>query len=168
MERFQLLKAPTCLNFFKHKVQEPVPDTFSEYKSALYPRPRPDNRPGQPHKKPVESSFTRHVPSSEDITMHITIDSENIGALRRAAMTCGEALSSIRVQPIPKTKRINVWLYIHPSVLDKIMGAIMRTISNAQFGQFKKYGHAAFIDGTHGRSFNRKYSFMEEASWPED
>ena len=166
MDRFQLLKAPSFLNFFKHKIQEPVPDNLSAYRSALYPRP--DNRHGQQTKKPVESGLARHVPSSEDITMHITIDSENISALRRAAMTCGEALLSIRVQPIPKTKRINVWLYIHPSVLDKIMGAIMRTISSAQFGQFKKYRHAVFIDDTHRQSFNRKYSFMEEASWPED
>jgi hypothetical protein len=153
MDSFQLLKAPAFLNFFKHKVQEPVPDKLSTCRSALNSRP---------------NGLTRNVRANDDVTMHITIDSENVSALRRVAMTCGEALSSIRVQPIPKSKRINVWLCLDPSVLDKIMGAIMRTISSAQFGQFKKNPRAVFLDDINRRSFNRKYSFMEEASWPED
>jgi hypothetical protein len=165
MDSFQLLKAAAFPNFFKHKVQEPVPDKLPTYRSALYSRL--NNRADNQYKAPVDSDSARNAPSSDDVTMHITIDSENISALRRVAMTCGEALSSICVQPIPKSKRINVWLRIHSSALDKLMDAIMRTISCAQFGQFKTYRHTVFSDDSHRRSFDRKYSFMEEASWPE-
>jgi hypothetical protein len=165
MDSFQLLKATAFPNFFKHKVQEPVPDKLPTYRSALYSRL--NNRADDKYAEPGESNPTRNALSNDDVTMHITIDSGNISALRRVAMTYGEALSSIRVQPIPKSKRINVWLRIDSSALDKLMDAIMRTLSCAQFGQFKKNRHAGSSDDSYRRSVDRKFSFMEEASWPE-
>jgi hypothetical protein len=74
------------------------------------------------------------------VTMHIAIDASDVSQLRQLAATvCGDKLSSIRVQPISKAKRMNIWLSLKydANLLDIVMTAIMRRLSSAQFGHFE-------------------------------
>jgi hypothetical protein len=185
MDRFPLLQASAFLAlrpFFKHEVQEPVPDQpvqFPSFKSRLHSdtgdsarkqsedKQTEDKRPEDTLNKPVRHSRAHRAPSNDALMMHLTIDAENVSRLRRVAMTCGEALSSMRVQPIPKTKRLNVWLCLSAGSVEQIMQKIMQTLPCAQFGRFKKEAPSTSGDPVR-RSFNRECRVMDEASWPTD
>lgn len=78
------------------------------------------------------------TPTTHSVTMHITIDAANVTPLRQLAVTiCGDSLSSIRVQPIAQSRRMNVWLCLKTDALDTVMTAIMRALPCAQFGHFE-------------------------------
>lgn len=72
------------------------------------------------------------------VTMHLTIDTANTGRLRQLAFTvAGDSLASVRVQPVPQSGRMHVWLCIRNDALDAVMDAIMRRLPRAQFGHFR-------------------------------
>ena len=71
--------------------------------------------------------------------MQLAVNAADAPQLRQlAASICGDNLSSIRIQPILRTKSVHFWLSLKydASLVDIVMTAIMRHLPSAQFGHF--------------------------------
>jgi hypothetical protein len=140
MNRLHLLQNMPPLSLFGHKIQDPFPVTRPAFKKRESAR----NAAVFQYSSEPPAAAPCHIPSPAPtphvVTMHIIVDAPDLPNLRQLAVTtCGDKLSSIRVQPTAHAKRMNVWLSLKYDVQtsDLVMVAIMRHLPRAQFGHFE-------------------------------
>lgn len=68
--------------------------------------------------------------------MRLTVDTGSVTALRQLVMrVCGATLEFMRIAACAHGSRMKVWLCVGTPAVALVMEAVMRTLSDAQFGR---------------------------------
>lgn len=72
----------------------------------------------------------------ESVMMLVTTEATSEAALRQAVMNaCGEWIEFLRIQPVPRSTRIRVWLGVSRSAVSVAMVAIMGILPEGEIGR---------------------------------
>jgi hypothetical protein len=70
-----------------------------------------------------------HAPTEQRVTMLVTVEASSVTMLRRAIMaTCGESVDVIRIQPVPRSAQVRLWLCLAQPAATDAMSVIMRVL----------------------------------------
>ena len=93
------------------------------------------SRPEAPFPLTAVSYRKKRPASHNDFMMRITVDADSVTELRRVIIACcGDLVTYMRIKPVDHATRMKVWLCLHKTSVDPVMGNIMRTLPQAEFG----------------------------------
>ena len=85
---------------------------------------------------PLRSSRKQALPAHKDFMMCITVDAASVAELRRVIVsTCGDLMVYMRVKPVEHASKMKFWLCLSKASVDAVIGNIMRTLPQAEFGR---------------------------------
>jgi hypothetical protein len=71
----------------------------------------------------------------QSVTMRLTIDSDSLSLVRHAVIAaCGESVRFIRVQRVPRSTQVQIWLVLTESVAPHVMSATLKAVPYGEIG----------------------------------
>lgn len=74
--------------------------------------------------------------AQKNFMIRITVDAASVSDLRRVIVsTCGDLMVYMRIKPLDHASKMKFWLCLDKASIDSVIGNIMRTLPQAEFGR---------------------------------